>query len=72
MTRDTLVTATREGLPFVIFMADGRQYKVNDTFDIALAPTNAFVVGEDGQAHILPYLTITGLTYLKPDDSVKS
>jgi hypothetical protein len=72
MTLDTLVTAMREGFPFLISMADGRQYKVRDTFDIALAPTNAHVVGDDGQARILPYLTITGLTYLKPDDAVKS
>jgi hypothetical protein len=72
MTRDTLVTATKEGIPFLVSMADGRQHKVNDIFDIALSQTNAFVVGDDGQVHILPYLTITGLTYLEPDDAVKS
>jgi hypothetical protein len=72
MTRETLVTAMREGLPFLISMADGRQYKVKDTYDIALAPTNAFVVVEDGQAHVLPFLTMTGLTYLKSDDAAKS
>ena len=72
MTRDTIITAVREGLPFLISMADGRQYKVKDSFDIALAQANAYVVGEDGQAHILPLLTMTGITYLKAEDAPKS
>lgn len=28
MTRDVLVTAVREGIPFVIGMADGEKYEV--------------------------------------------
>ena len=72
MTRDTLITAMKEGLPFLISMADGRQYKVNETFDIALGKNTAYVVGEDGQGHVVLFPTITGLTYLNIDDGAKS
>jgi hypothetical protein len=72
MTRNTLLTAIREGLPFLISTADGRQYTVKESYEIALAATNAYVVAEDGLAHVLPFLTMTGLTYLKPDDATKS
>jgi hypothetical protein len=72
MTRDTLITAMREGLPFLISIADGRQYKVNEPFDIALGQNTAYVVGEDGQGHVVPFPTITGLTYLNIDENTKS
>ena len=68
MTRETIVTAIREGIPFAISMADGRQYPVTDRLAIALGPTNAVVIDERGQAHVLPLLTMTGVSYL-PNDS---
>ena len=73
MTRETVVTAVREGIPFLISMADGRQYQVRDPLDIALGPTNAVVIDERGQAHVLPLLTMTGISYVaKSDDAAKS
>ena len=73
MTRDTIITAVREGLPFVISMADGRQYDVRNEFDIALGSTNAVVIDRRGLPHILPLLTMTGISYLpKEDDAAKS
>lgn len=69
MTREHLVTAVREGVPFVIKMADGEKYTVSDALQIALGKTYVIVVGEDGLAHVLPMLTMTGLSYLKPETS---
>ena len=64
MTRDSVITAIREGIPFTISMADGRQYEVRDSLNIALGSTNAVVIDSGGQAHVLPLLTMTGLSYL--------
>ena len=73
MTRETIVTAIREGIPFAISMADGRQYPVPDQLAIALGPTNVVVIDDRGQAHVLPLLTMTGVTYLpKENGSAKS
>jgi hypothetical protein len=72
MTRDTIIAAIERGLPLLISMADGRQYKVRDTFEIALSPTNAYVVGEDGQGHVAPYSNMTSLKSLKSDDAAQS
>jgi len=63
MTRDAIETAVREGNPFVINMADGRQYEVRSEFDIAISPTNAVVLDPRGGAHVLPLLTMTGISY---------
>ena len=68
MTRDTIVTAIREGVPFQISMADGRQYPVRDPLEVALGSTNVVVIDEKGQAHILPLLTMTGISYLAKSD----
>ena len=65
MTRDKIQTAIREGIPFVIKMADGEKYEVNDAFRIALGQSNVIVVGNDDMPHILPMLTMTGISYLK-------
>jgi hypothetical protein len=63
MTRDTLITAIREEIPFSINMADGKEYLVDSDLQIALSNANAVVVDQKG-AHVLPLLTITGLSYL--------
>jgi hypothetical protein len=65
MTKDQIQTAVREGVPFVIKMADGEKYEVTDRFKIALGKTTVVVIGEDDVAHILPMLTMTGISYLK-------
>ncbi len=66
MTTDQVQTAIREGVPFLIKMADGEKYEVTDRYKIALGKTSVIVVGEDDMPHILPLLTVTGISYLKP------
>ncbi len=65
MTRDKIQTAINEGIPFLIKMADGEKYEVADRYRIALCNTTVIVVGKDDMPHILPLLTMTGISYLK-------
>ena len=65
MTRDKIQTAIREGIPFLIKMADGEKYEVSDQYKIALGRTTVIIVGNDDMPHILPLLTMTGISYLK-------
>jgi len=65
MTRDKVQTAIKEGIPFAIKMADGEKHEVSDRFRIALGNTTVIVVGDDDMPHILPFLTMTGISYLK-------
>jgi hypothetical protein len=65
MTRDQLQTAIREGVPLVIKMADGEKYEVADRYRVALGKTSVIVVGEDDMPHVLPLLTMTGISYVK-------
>jgi len=60
------VTAIKEGIPFQIKMADGEKYEVSEAYQIALGKTNVIVMGKDDMPHILPLLTMTGISYLKP------
>ncbi len=66
MTRDQVQTAIREGIPFAIKMADGEKYEVSESYKIALGRTYIIVIGADDLPHILPLLTMTGISYLKP------
>ncbi len=54
-----------EGVPFVIKMADGEKYEVTDRNKIALGRTVAIVLDQLDLPHILPLLTMTGISYLK-------
>jgi len=65
MTRDKIQTAIKEGIPFLIRMADGEKYEVADRYQIALGQTTVIIVGKDDMPHILPLLTMTGISYLK-------
>ncbi len=65
MTRDKIQTAIKEGIPFLIKMADGEKYEVADRYRIALGKTTVIVVGKDDMPHVLPLLTMTGISYLK-------
>jgi hypothetical protein len=65
MTRDKIQTAINEGIPFLIRMADGEKYEVADRYRIALGNTTVIVVGKDDMPHVLPLLTMTGISYLK-------
>ena len=66
MTRDKIQTAINEGIPFSISMADGEKYEVTDRYRVALGKTSVIVVGDNDMPHILPLLTMTGISYLKP------
>ena len=65
MTKNQVLTAINEGIPFLIRMADGEKYEVSDRYQIALGPSNVVVIDTEGVAHILPLLTMTGISYLK-------
>lgn len=64
MTRDRVQTAISEGIPFVIKMADGEKYTVTDRSRIALGGTYVMVVDDKDLPHVLPLLTMTGISYL--------
>ena len=55
----------REGIPFVIKMADGEKYELTDRNKIALGGTYVMVVDKRDLPHVLPLLTMTGISYLK-------
>jgi hypothetical protein len=72
MTRNIVQTAIREGIPFAINMADGRQYEVRDRFNVALGPTQVVVLDKRGSPHVLPLLTMTGISYLPKKNGRKT
>jgi hypothetical protein len=45
-------------------MADGREYRVDRAEQIHIAKTHVVVIDQKTLPHILPLLTITGLSYL--------
>jgi len=65
MTRNQIETAVNEGVPFTIRMADGEKYNVNERYQIALGKTTVIVIGDNDMPHILPLLTMTGISYLE-------
>lgn len=75
MTRKQIESVITEGVPFIVRLADGRSYKVPHRDYISLPPKNAtiaIVYEDDGTAHILPLLTMTGLTYKAQTKSSRS
>lgn len=64
MTRDALEIAVREGIPFQIKMVDGEKYEVYARDRIIIAGTRVVLVDKKDIPHVLPLLTMTGLTYL--------
>ena len=71
MTHDVLETAIREGIPFAINMADGRQYEVRSRERVILAGTRIVLVDEREIPHVLPLLTMTGVTYLPEENGTE-
>lgn len=65
MTRDQIELAVKDGCPFLIRMADGEKYEVENQSQIAFGKTFVIVVNDD-LPHVLPLLTMTGITYMKP------
>ena len=72
MTREAIETAKKEGIPFAIKRADGREYQVDRSEQIHLAKTHVVVIDQQTHSQILPLLTITGLSYLKQPSRRKS
>jgi hypothetical protein len=66
MTRDQVQVAINEGIPFLIRMADGESYQVQDRHQVALGRTTVVVLGKHDMPHVLPLLTMTGISYLGP------
>lgn len=71
MTRSQIQAAVERGTPFVLRMADGKQYPVPHRDYISIPPltTGAFVVvyDDEGHVYVLPLLTMTGLVYDQKD-----
>ena len=65
MTRDQVHLAIKEGIPFEIKMADGVRYRVRERYQIPVGRTSVVVFDDKDLAHILPMLTMTGISYLK-------
>jgi hypothetical protein len=69
MTRAQIQTALNEGIPFLIRMADGQTYRVDERYQAALGQTTVIVVGTDDMPHVLPLLTMTGISYLSKESN---
>ncbi|HEY5043406.1 MAG TPA: hypothetical protein VIK53_15555 [Verrucomicrobiae bacterium] len=65
MNINDIQTAINEGIPFLIRMADGEKYEVAERNQIALGKTRVAVIDKNDLLHVLPLLTITGISYLK-------
>jgi hypothetical protein len=52
-------------------MADGQKYPVRDRYSIAVGSTNAAVLDRKGSPHVLPLLTMTGISYLPAKNGKK-
>jgi hypothetical protein len=65
MSRTEIETAIQKNLPFSLRMADGHEYPVPHRDYIFLPPRGHFVIvaDDEGRAHYLPLLTMTGLIY---------
>ena len=71
MTRDALQTAVREGIPFMINMADGKSYEVREPWKIAVGRTRVVVLDDRDLPHVLPMLTMTGISSLPNENGAK-
>ena len=70
MTRDQVQMAINEGIPFEIKMADGAKYRVRERYQVAVGRTSVVVIDDKDLAHVLPMLTMTGITYLKKNGRI--
>ena len=65
MTCDQIQMAINEGIPFEIKMADGAKYRVRERYQVAVGKISVVVIDDKDLAHVLPMLTMTGITDLK-------
>jgi len=61
------------GQPFVLRMADGKEYEVPHRDYIFSPPNTSYVIvaEDDGHFTVLPLLTMTGIRSKNPDDTKK-
>ena len=64
MTLSSVREAIESGHPFAIHMADGRTYEVphGDFIAVSQKGTTVTFYDEDDRTHVLPLLTMTGIT----------
>ena len=65
MARDKIETTIREGIPFVIRMAEGEKCEVPDQYQVALGCTTVIVAGKNDMPRVWPLLTMSGISSLK-------
>jgi hypothetical protein len=65
IAKEQIEIALREGIPFSIKMADGPEYRVDNSNQVHIADTHLIFADQRTLAHMLPLLTITGVSYLK-------
>lgn len=70
MINDKLRNAVESNRPFVISMADGKEFKIphRDFIAFTRKKTAVIVSTEDDKIHILPLITMTGVTQDSPVD----
>jgi hypothetical protein len=60
--KEQMETALRE-VPFTIKMADGREYRVDDPRQVHLSGTHVLFVDNGAMPHMLPWITISGISF---------
>jgi len=63
MTKENILAAIESNQPFVISMADGKEYTVphRDFISFTRKGTSVIVSTEDDRIHVLPLITMTGI-----------
>ena len=69
MTREQIKDAVASGKPFIVRMADGREYSVPHRDFILVPPKGSYVIvaENDGHYNVLPLLTLTGIRSLEAE-----
>lgn len=76
VNRHQILDAVETGLPFVIRMADGREYEVPHRDFISVPPRGAFVIvydvdSDEGRHTVLSMLTMTGIHRLPSRNTLR-
>ena len=63
MSKSQLVAAIESGVPFVVRMADGKEYQVPHRDYISISPKGSYAIvyDDEGMYFVLPLLTMTGI-----------
>jgi len=64
VTKENLHSVIDSNLPFVISMADGKEYSVphRDFIAFTRKETAVVITSEDDRIHVLPLITMTGIS----------